>query len=224
MSLRCSLHIFKMGWARSSICKVCFHLDRGIWGSCQAKHPQALPPGLGEAPGQGTDKDHLPRLGDPALSLRLPAAPAGRGGPLTSGNGVPRVCPGSLSCSRALKLSPLLHFRDASVCRAAGGRADLVPSDLTWPGVPGLGVPPFLNQELQPLSSPCPNLLPGGFPGVSMGHLADNAAWAALEVVGTFPSERHSCMQFRSPSSVGSMPDFSAPVPGRWTGSGGPES
>lgn len=63
----------------------------------------------------------------------------------------------------------------------------MVPSDLTWPGVPGSGEPPFLNQELQPLSSPCPNLLPGSFPGVTTGHLADHAVWAALEVVGTFP-------------------------------------
>lgn len=224
LSLRCLLHIFKMGWAHSSIYKVCFHLDRRIWVSCQPRHPQALPPGLGEAPGQDIDKDHLPRLGDPALLLRLSAAPAGRGGPLTSGNDVPRVCPGSLSCSRALKLSHLLHFGGASVSWAAGGRADLVPSDVTWPGVPGIGVPPFLNQELQPLSSPCPNLLQGSFPRVSMGPLADNVAWAALEVVGTFLSERHSCVQFRSPSSVGRMPDLSAPVPGRWVGSAGPES
>ena len=51
--------------------------------------PKCNPQGWGRPQGEGTDKDAHPRLGDPALSLRLSAAPAGWGGPLTSGNDVP---------------------------------------------------------------------------------------------------------------------------------------
>ena len=62
-----------------------------------------------------------------------------------------------------------------------------------------------------------------GPPGLPLGiwQTVAQPARQHLRLSAHSPSERHSCVQFRSTSSAGHTPDFSAPVPGRRTGSGG---
>lgn len=221
------------------------HLERGIWEVRASRHPKAFPEGRGGHKKGVLERDRVPDLGtqptgQPWAAPRLNPQPGGsfdlapRSQETMVRNHIPAVRPGSPSCTREMNLAgsggpPFPSEgcqRRRGVPGAAGGRARLIRFQPLRPGPGPLGRLRWCarNGALASAAPPLPRPGPRGSLKLPLGiwQTVAQPAWQHLRLSLQFSSETQAFVQFTSPSSSGHTPGFSAPAPGRWTGSGGP--
>lgn len=224
-------------------------MDRGIRGVLPGQALQVLPPSWGRPQGRDSLRDERPRPRGPAHAPApgFPAAPALQAETANRSPDLPEqrpscCVPGSPSCTRD---SSPVRGEGPSIPRprrpeAALKRCPCLPGPWQpqhgriWFNLPGLCQGSLgARAPLFPEPGRC-HLLPERAPRPGPARVAlrlplgiwqtvAQPAWQHLRLSAQSPSDKHSRVQFRSSTTLGHTPVFSAPVPGRWTVSGGLE-